>query len=176
MSGTTGTLLFYIDTTILIDALEHETEEAQWLRNGLLSPGGSEPHRLVTSALTITECLVVPLRRRDWDHAHLLQAWLTAGEVLRVVSVTDGMFYMAAALRSRYEHLKTPDAIHVAAAIAERCDYIVTGDKRLRGSYDATHERPVFADEPTTSASAKPVEVLNTRTGRAAIDALLARP
>jgi len=38
---------------------------------------------------------------------------------------------VAAYLRSKYQFLKTPDAIHIATAILTKSDYFLTSDKKL---------------------------------------------
>lgn len=169
----TAAPLFYVDTNILIDAFEYENADAKWLRYGLLWPSGLASYRLLTSALTITECLVEPLRLENWDRVHLYTAWLTADDVLQVVSLNEATFYAAAVLRSRYHSLKTPDALHIASAIINRCHYFATGDKGLKGPYDASHDRPLFAGDPVDALRAAPITILNTRSDRDAIDRLL---
>ena len=52
--------------------------------------------------------------------------------------MTDAVFELAATLRARHD-LKTPDALHLAAAIHHGCDELWTNDHRFdRASTDIT--------------------------------------
>jgi predicted nucleic acid-binding protein len=115
----------YLDTNALI----YLTEGTEAFRSGLepmLRAAMSVGARLVTSELAITEVLVAPLRRRDdamvAAYDELFDAFVTA------VPITRSMLVRAARLRAETQRLRTPDAIHLAAAQALRAQWFVTGD------------------------------------------------
>ena len=81
----------------------------------------------VSSVITLTEVLTRPLRlgnpRLEREYRDIL---LHSGE-FRLLTITARIAESAAALRARY-NLRTPDALHVAAAIGVRCDAFLTND------------------------------------------------
>jgi predicted nucleic acid-binding protein len=85
---------------------------------------------IVTSALTLLEVLVVPIRR---GHARLADRYdqlLTRSRGVRLVDITRDQLRAAASLRAVLP-LKTPDALQVAAATSAGCKVFVTNDRRL---------------------------------------------
>ena len=85
---------------------------------------------LVSSHLTLMECLVLPLRlgqtglqEDDNDFfATQLADW---------ASFTEAIFRRAAEIRAQH-NFRTPDALHLAAAVAGACDVFLTNDARLK--------------------------------------------
>ena len=86
---------------------------------------------LVTSAVTLLEVLVVPLRAGDPVLAARYERLLVNGRGLRLVDVDRAQLRAAAELRARHG-LRTPDALQLAAALATGCTAFVTNDRRLR--------------------------------------------
>ncbi len=120
--------LVYPDTNALIYLIENRLGYAHKVRS-LLYPTYEALPVLVFSELTRMECLVQPIRTGDI-------AALTAYEMLfgncdyRMTSMNRKCFEIATQLR--VEHgLKTPDALHLAAAIEAGCDEFWTNDQRL---------------------------------------------
>ena len=88
-------------------------------------------HRqLVTSELTLSECLVVPYRLGDSYLAERYEALLTRARGLSMIPIARRNLRAAARLRAAYG-LKTPDAIQIAAALEGQCSCFVTNDRRL---------------------------------------------
>jgi uncharacterized protein len=84
----------------------------------------------VCSDLSWLECRVKPMREGDKD---LLTDYndyfdISASEVF---PLTREVLDRATGLRARYG-FKTPDAIHLAAAIIGQCDCFLTNDRRLK--------------------------------------------
>ncbi|HLD78335.1 MAG TPA: type II toxin-antitoxin system VapC family toxin [archaeon] len=86
--------------------------------------------RLVTSALTLLEVLVVAYRAGDVALAERYEALLTRSRGLTLVGIERGQLRAAAQLRAAYG-VRTPDALQLAAALAHRCGAFVTNDRRL---------------------------------------------
>lgn len=84
------------------------------------------------SVLGVTEVLTLGKKRggSQEDFSRLLQ-WLDELTNLLIVEVSVPIAIEAARLRVRYG-FKTPDALHLASAIAARADVFVTTDKTLR--------------------------------------------
>ncbi len=85
--------------------------------------------RGVTSALTILETMVVPLRSGDEMLARRYEALLTNSRGLTLVPLDLDLLRAAAHLRA-VTRLKTPDAIQLAAALAEGCTTFLSNDHR----------------------------------------------
>ena len=83
----------------------------------------------------MTELLVQPLKLGNTDLAQDYYDILFTGSQRRLVSVTTDIAISGAAIRARY-NLRTPDAIHVATALREDCDTILTNDRHFRRVQD----------------------------------------
>lgn len=82
----------------------------------------------VISDLTKMECLVVPFRKSDSSLVAKFEGWFNKVEL---VPITGSVFLEAAQLRAQHPSIKTPDAIHLAAARHFGCDEFWTNDNRL---------------------------------------------
>lgn len=85
---------------------------------------------LVTSAITLLEVLVVPLRSGNTRLAARYEALITGSRGVRVIDVDRVQLRTAAQLRAR-TGMRTPDALQVAAALTTGCRTFVTNDRRL---------------------------------------------
>jgi predicted nucleic acid-binding protein len=86
---------------------------------------------LVTSAITLLEVLVVPVRLGNAVLAARYETLLTRGRGLRLVDVDRVQLRTAAELRARHG-IRTPDALQLAAALTAGSAAFVTSDGRLR--------------------------------------------
>lgn len=84
----------------------------------------------VLTTLALTEVLVTEYRRSSADAQGLRRA-ITSLPNLELVPVTASLADTAARLRAAHS-LATPDAIHVATALAEGATWIVSNDRRLK--------------------------------------------
>ena len=85
----------------------------------------------VISAVTLAECLVMPLRQ---DRQELKQAFLDLllhSDSLIFISLDDNVAIQAADLRARY-NLPLADAFQAAAALVAGCDAFLTNDVMLK--------------------------------------------
>ncbi len=115
----------YLDSAPLIYLVENVAPYAQALSARLAQPGVIQ----LCSDLTRLECRVKPLR--DGETA-LLAAFNNyfANIIATILPLTRPTIDQATELRARYG-FKTPDAIHLASAIAAGCDIFLTNDYRL---------------------------------------------
>jgi len=83
----------------------------------------------IASDLTRLECRVKPLREGKED---LLKDYddFFASAVAEVVVLSRDIIDRATTIRAQYG-FKTPDAVHLAAAVAAHCDAFLTNDHRL---------------------------------------------
>ena len=85
---------------------------------------------IVTSAVTLLEVLVVPYRAGDLSLAERYEVLLTGSRGVRLVGLDRVQLRAAAQLRAVHG-VRTPDALQLAAALSERCQALVTNDRRL---------------------------------------------
>jgi predicted nucleic acid-binding protein len=97
-------------------------------------------HGVVRAAsdLMRMECRVKPLRE---GNAELLKDFddYFEGAVAEIVALSREVIDRATEIRAQYG-FKTPDAIHLAAAMASGCDVFLTNDHRLDRFTDITIE------------------------------------
>ena len=115
----------YLDTVSVIYLVENVTPFEATVRNRLSDPEIDQ----VCSDLSRLECRVKPIRDNDVE---LLAEYDRYFEtiIVEIVSLSRPVLDRATALRARYG-FKTPDAIHLAAAIVGDCDVFLTNDHRL---------------------------------------------
>lgn len=116
--------MIYLDSGVVIYAVEDDGEIGQRVRQALADLGDEE---VVVSPLVLMECLTGP--ERDGDqllHDHYVRAFEQFE--MRDLGVTQ--FMRAAALRATHA-LKTPDALHLAAAQMHGCRALWTRDSGL---------------------------------------------
>lgn len=84
----------------------------------------------VTSALTLLETLVVPLRHKKTALAQQYEQLLTNSQNLTLLELNLDIIKRAAGLRAT-KNLKTPDALQLAAGLHAGCAAFVTNDRDL---------------------------------------------
>lgn len=84
----------------------------------------------VTSAVTLLEVLVAPLRQGNSTLADEYEGLLTRGRGLRMRSLDAPLLRAAAHLRAA-TGVRVPDALQLAAGLAESCTAFLTNDRRL---------------------------------------------
>lgn len=84
-----------------------------------------------SSELGLAELLVKPIRENDTAQVATIQQ-LFADKFLRLLPHNRACFELSAKIRADYR-LKMPDAIHVATAITQNMDILVTADNDMAG-------------------------------------------
>jgi predicted nucleic acid-binding protein len=118
----------YPDSCIVVYLIEGSAEVQVAIRSALQAPEG-DPLTLCYSDLTRLECRVGPLLRADEDLLGLFDLFFTGSDAERV-PLTTAVFDLATELRAKHR-LKTPDAIHLAAALTGECQELWTNDSRF---------------------------------------------
>ena len=118
-----------VDTAVFVYFIE---EEPRFLAHilPLFELADAGKREVVTSALTLLEVLVVPYRAGNQPLAARYEALLTRSRGIRLIDLTRGQLRAAAQLRAT-TGAKTPDALHIAAALEAGCGTFVTNDRRL---------------------------------------------
>lgn len=86
---------------------------------------------VVTSAITLAECLYYPYKNEDDGLVRAFTRRLVTGQSVRFVSTTADIADQSAQLRARY-NLGFADAFQVATAVAAGCNLFLTNDKQLK--------------------------------------------
>ena len=122
----------FLDTAPLIYFIEEE-ENFSSLLNNLFSP--SNNCRFVTSAITLPEVLVMPLRKGKTELAKRYKEIITLSENVDIFDINVSIAEETAKIRAGYS-IKTPDAIQLATAKYCFVDYFLTNDYRLKSFKD----------------------------------------
>lgn len=115
--------MIYLDSCILIYAMEDRGARGAAVRRAL----ADVEVEVASSALALQECLVRPMRERN---AELRDRYLAMFDHIETVDLDAAVFVRAAELRADFS-LKTPDALHLAAAQVSGCTELWTNDPRL---------------------------------------------
>jgi uncharacterized protein len=116
---------YYLDAAPIIYLIEQSQPFATAIRRKLAALGVVP----LTSELARLECRVKPMR--DGNQA-LLQDFddYFANSIAEIFPLTRDIIDLATEIRAQY-NFKTPDSIHLAAAIISNCDVFMTNDQRL---------------------------------------------
>ena len=136
-------MILYHDTNALIYSLTGKPEFKDPARHWLDSFAALQGALLVTSRLTILEALIGPLKQADVERTGRIEA---AFNGLVLLDIDDVTIRRAAAIRAGHP-LRTPDAIHLAAALESEADVFLTADRRLKQFKDL-RVADVLRDDP----------------------------
>ena len=130
-------MLYYLDTNVILYAVEGQAPFQQRARNHIAILGAAG-HHFGISETTWTECLVFPLRTNDGPllldyHRFFL------GPHLTTVPLTATIHHRAAMIRAIHNY-GLADSRHLAAAVEHRFDRFLTNDHKLAGYPDLTVE------------------------------------
>lgn len=118
----------YLDACIVIYYVQQHPRYVDSITRAILPSGLAKP-RLAVSDLTRLECRIFPMLRNDARLLSVYDAFFALPSVHHVPMDT-AVFDLATRLRAQHR-LKTPDALHLAAAIRFGCDEFWTQDTRL---------------------------------------------
>ena len=116
---------YYLDAAPIIYLIEQRQPFATAIRSKLATPGIVP----ITCELARLECRVKPMR--DGNQA-LLQDFddYFANTIAEIFPLTRDVVDLATEIRAQY-NFKTPDSLHLAAAVISNCDIFLTNDQRL---------------------------------------------
>ena len=121
-------MLDYLDSVILIYYYDHvgsfQIRASRWIASFLAAKD-----TLAVSDLVRMECRVGPLRSSNSARLATFDGFFASPQV-RKVPLTSTVFDRAAEIRAHHG-FKTPDSIHLAAAVESGCDRFLTHDARL---------------------------------------------
>lgn len=129
----------YLDSCMIIGLIEGDTTQQHLLRKQLVS------YWVYSSELARMETRLLAIRNKNQKNLKHFDIFFASCEM---ISLDKAVFEHATLLRAQ-SALKTPDALHLAAAIQAGCDEFWTDDKQLRSI--ATHHIKVVDWEALVS-------------------------
>ena len=124
----------YLDSCCIIYLIESANPFRDAIVNRLRTHGLTPGAILVTSRLARLECRTKPLRDKDDLLLSRYDAFFSA-QRFQLIDISPAIVECATQLRASYG-FKTPDALHLASAIIDKVDVILTGDKDLEKCRD----------------------------------------
>jgi len=118
----------YLDSNIVIPLVDALGERRVRFADRLTQLLGADAVYVV-SDLVRMECKVKPLASGDGRLVVEIDRFLASPRFVSV-SLPSAAFDRAAEIRAKFR-CRTPDALHLAAAIEAECDLFVTADRRL---------------------------------------------
>lgn len=141
-------MLYYLDTVIVIYAVEGNPTDQQRALNHLSSLEQAG-HGFAISELTMTECLVPVIGVNGQRLSDFFRFF--HGPNLRTLGSSSAIFTRASAIRGGHKYPAIPpaqpkryglaDALHLAIAIEFGCDVFLTNDNQLANFPDITVEQ-----------------------------------
>ena len=123
----------YLDSNIIIYALEGFEVYSVILSN-FFNLVDHEFIEIVTSQLSLAECLVKPYAEKREDIIKIYREFIRTSNTLKVQELTENILIDSAKIRAKEKELKLPDAIHIATALFRNCSLFLTNDKRIKSS------------------------------------------
>ncbi len=124
-----------MDSNILIYGIEtpaHKTNIPLDILKTLFQNVQAGSTQVITSQLSLSEVLVLPLRENDRNLELTYRRMLRGTLHFSVVPITLAILNKTADIRAHYKGIKIADAIHIATAMEFACDLILTADKQFR--------------------------------------------
>jgi predicted nucleic acid-binding protein len=118
----------YLDSCVVIYLVQGPESLSRTVR-GALGLDKDDPPVLCIPDLTRLECRVKPIREGDDELLAQFDGLFSSRDIEWLAIQTD-TFDLATELRAHHG-TKTPDALHLAAAILGGCDVLWTNDRRL---------------------------------------------
>ena len=122
----------YFDTNLFIYLIEKNPEFEATVTT-LIQHLDAMNCQIVTSELTLAECLVKPYATEDVQSQNHYQQGIQTTSFLQVEPITRDILIKSAQLRAELNN-KLPDSIHLATAIEHGCDIFVGNDKSLKAN------------------------------------------
>lgn len=120
----------YLDTNIFIYLIEGN-DRYQGITNELAKSLSNDDFEAFSSHITLTEILPPLVKRGDEDVISATIDLLKDSGLTSLAAADADVCIQAGFLRGELG-MKTPDAIHVATAVSQRCDIFLTNDAGVR--------------------------------------------
>ena len=119
-----------IDTALFIYLIEKHPKYLELIKP-VFAHIDSGHIQAVTSTITLLEVLVHPCRKKDMALAERYRGILLHSSGLTIIEISHEISQSAASLRASYS-IRTPDAIQIAAGLAQTATSFLTNDPDLK--------------------------------------------
>ena len=116
---------YYLDTTPIVYTVETSPLFAQRV-DAVLARSELIP---ITSEMARLECRVKPMRDGNLSLLQDFDDYFN-NTITEIIPLTRDVIDRATEIRAQY-NFKTPDSLHLAAAVTANCDVFLTNDHRL---------------------------------------------
>jgi uncharacterized protein len=116
---------YYLDSAPIIYLIEQRQPFATSVRSKLAGTGIIP----ITSELARLECRVKPMHDRNLILLQDFDDYFN-NTIAEIIPLTRDVVDRATEIRAQF-NFKTPDALHLAAALVSKCDVFLTNDHRL---------------------------------------------
>ncbi len=138
LSGALGQIeSIFLDTAPVIYFIEAHEQFGPLVRQ-VIDLMNERRLQAFTSVLTLSEVLPKPVESGNDELVEKFKAYLKNGPNLTLLPITETIGETAGVLRGKYPHLKTVDAVQIAAALDAEADAFLTNDKKLSGIKEIT--------------------------------------
>lgn len=120
----------YLDANIFIYAIEGSEEYKEKI-TALFLRIEETKSIIITSELTLIECLVKPYAKHDQTSISKYEKHIRSTTFLKVKPLPLQLLKKSAQLRAKYKN-KLADSIHIATAINENCNVFITNDLKIK--------------------------------------------
>ena len=121
LAGMTNMSAVYLDSCMIIGLCEGTAQQRRLLKTQLIH------HSIYSSELARLETRLLAIRNKNQDILRQFDSFFMACEIIEL----DRTVFEKATLLRANSNLKTPDALHLAAAIQADCHELWTNDKQL---------------------------------------------
>ncbi len=121
----------YFDSNIFIYSIENLDDSKSVFINDFLKSLDCRLNQIITSQLTLLECLVKPRRDRNKELENKYLDNIVNNENIFLDDIDTKTLMLALDIRSK-ENFQIPDAIHIATAVKNECSAILTNDKHFK--------------------------------------------
>ena len=132
----------YLDSCVVIYLIQGPDNLSQTVRDAL-QPAKGTPPTVCISDLTRLECRVWPIKQHDPVLLNQFDEFFASNDVEQIVLETAA-FDLATELRAQFG-TKTPDALHLAAALLGGCTEFWTNDHRLNAATKGKIDLRIFS-------------------------------
>lgn len=120
----------YFDANIFIYIIEG-SDEYQKLIDSLVESLSQNEFHATSSQITFTEVLPPLVRRGDQQIISETLKFMRESDLFQLDSANEDICIQAGVLRGETK-MKTPDALHVATSMHQKCDVFLTNDAGIR--------------------------------------------
>lgn len=122
--------VLFLDTAPLIYFMENSNPDYTKIMREFFKQAYALPFQPTTSTITVTEILVKPYKKGRSDLIVKYKSAIVNSKTIKICNIDSETANKAAELRANH-NLKTPDALQIAAALNNKCDFFITNDFEL---------------------------------------------